>query len=123
MGFTAVVHSSSHHPCFMRPLPFDQHRHAAPPPPAGYHVEHHDFPNIPWKRLPALRAIAPEFYAHLASYPSWTGVIWRFLTDPSVGRRGVMTKREARTGGAPAPALTPACSMPLLRGVTAGAIR
>eukprot|EP00049_Salpingoeca_infusionum_P025892 m.22384 g.22384 ORF g.22384 m.22384 type:complete len:628 (+) comp8386_c0_seq2:125-2008(+) len=28
------------------------------------HVEHHDFAHIPWTRLPALRAIAPEFYSN-----------------------------------------------------------
>lgn len=28
----------------------------------NHHVEHHDFPNVPWYRLPALRRLAPEFY-------------------------------------------------------------
>merc|ERR1712192_146136 len=27
-----------------------------------YHVEHHDFPNCPWTRLPRIRKVAPEFY-------------------------------------------------------------
>lgn len=27
-----------------------------------HHVEHHDFPNIPWHRLPTLRRLAPDFY-------------------------------------------------------------
>src|SRR5207245_7373140 len=26
----------------------------------GYHNEHHDFPSVPWNRLPEIRAIAPE---------------------------------------------------------------
>jgi hypothetical protein len=83
-------------------------------------------------RLPLLRGIAPEFYAHLTSYPSWTGVIWRFITDPTVGAAGVMTKRVERSGGSkgallasspPASALfRPAAMMPLLKGVTASAI-
>lgn len=97
----------------------------------GYHVEHHDFPNIPWNRLPKLRHIAPEYYAHLTSYTSWTAVMWRFITDPSICITGVMTKRVARTGGAAvpasgrgkaAPAATPASAMPLLRGITSSSI-
>lgn len=34
----------------------------------GLHVEHHDFSNIPWTRLPQLRKIAPEFYDSLDQY-------------------------------------------------------
>ena len=50
----------------------------------GYHNEHHDFPNVPWTRLPALRAMAPEFYDHLPQHKSWPLVIWRFVVDPNV---------------------------------------
>lgn len=92
----------------------------------GYHVEHHDFPGIPWTRLAQLRGIAPEFYQHLTSYPSWTGVLWKFVTDPSVGINGVMTHRAVRTGGTkngdgaaiPAHRFKQALAMPLLRGIT-----
>lgn len=51
----------------------------------GYHNEHHDFPSIPWTRLPALRAIAKEFYEPLPAHTSWPYVTWKFITDPSVG--------------------------------------
>jgi sphingolipid delta-4 desaturase len=34
----------------------------------GYHNEHHDFPFVPWNRLPALKAMAPEVYDRLHSY-------------------------------------------------------
>jgi hypothetical protein len=77
-------------------------------------------------RLPQLRRIAPEFYNQLTSYPTWAAVIWKFITDPQVGARGVMTKRVMRTGGssgaAAAHLLTPASAMPLLRGILPGGI-
>ncbi|KIM42089.1 hypothetical protein M413DRAFT_444558 [Hebeloma cylindrosporum] len=51
----------------------------------GYHNEHHDFPSIPWTRLPALRALAPEFYDNIPSHPSWPMVIVNFIRDKEVG--------------------------------------
>ncbi|KNZ81612.1 Dihydroceramide delta(4)-desaturase [Termitomyces sp. J132] len=51
----------------------------------GYHNEHHDFPSVPWTRLPALRALAPEFYDVLPSHPSWPMVIVNFIRDKEVG--------------------------------------
>ncbi|CCA69538.1 related to dihydroceramide delta(4)-desaturase [Serendipita indica DSM 11827] len=51
----------------------------------GYHNEHHDFPSIPWTRLPALKALAPEFYDTLPSHPSWPMVIINFIRDAEVG--------------------------------------
>jgi sphingolipid 4-desaturase/C4-monooxygenase len=51
----------------------------------GYHNEHHDFPRIPGRRLPALKAMIPEYYDHLPSYTSWTKVIWDYIVDPTVG--------------------------------------
>jgi len=50
----------------------------------GYHNEHHDFPKIPWTRLPALKAMAPEFYDNLPFHTSWMLVLWKFLTDPRI---------------------------------------
>jgi sphingolipid delta-4 desaturase len=47
----------------------------------GYHNEHHDFVTVPWSRLPALRATAPEFYDTLYAHRSWTGLLIRFLFD------------------------------------------
>lgn len=91
----------------------------------GYHVEHHDFPNIPWNRLPKLRKIAPEYYNHLVSYDTWTQCMWRFITDRKVGVNGVMTKRVKRIGTGKAndgeKPFTHANNMPLLRGITAAA--
>ena len=50
----------------------------------GYHNEHHDFPSIPWNRLPQVRAMAPEWYNSLAYHTSWTKLLFRFLSDPKV---------------------------------------
>lgn len=60
----------------------------------GYHNEHHDFPSVPWTRLPQLRALAPEYYDTLPCHKSWPYVTWQFITDPKVG----MWSRAKRNG-------------------------
>lgn len=50
----------------------------------GYHNEHHDFPSVPWNRLPAVKRIAPEVYDALGSYNSWTRLLLVFLFDPRI---------------------------------------
>jgi sphingolipid 4-desaturase/C4-monooxygenase len=50
----------------------------------GYHNEHHDFAGISWNNLPKLRAVATEYYDNLKSYRSWTGVLLKFIFDPSM---------------------------------------
>jgi len=47
----------------------------------GYHNEHHDFPSVPWNRLPRIRALAPEFYNSLEYSTSWTKLWLAFLFD------------------------------------------
>lgn len=86
---------------------------------------------------PLLCAATAVPRSHLSSYSSWTACMWQFITDPSVGQAGVMTKRISRTGGdsptsdakdggkgmaAVARLFTPASAMPLLRGITPAAI-
>jgi sphingolipid 4-desaturase/C4-monooxygenase len=50
----------------------------------GYHNEHHDFPSIPWNRLPLIKKTAPSFYDKLASHRSWTKLFFRFLFDREI---------------------------------------
>lgn len=50
----------------------------------GYHNEHHDFATVPWNNLPKLTRIAPEYYASLASYRSWTAVLLNYIFDPNM---------------------------------------
>ncbi|KAG0149547.1 hypothetical protein CROQUDRAFT_653352 [Cronartium quercuum f. sp. fusiforme G11] len=51
----------------------------------GYHNEHHDFPSIPWTRLPKLRQIAKEYYDHLPRHESWPLVTLKFIFCTDVG--------------------------------------
>ena len=51
----------------------------------GYHIEHHDFPNIPWYKLPQVRVIAPEFYENLPQMDSYFKVIYEYIFDGSIG--------------------------------------
>lgn len=60
----------------------------------GYHNEHHDFPFVAWSRLPALRALAPEFYEPLATHESWCQTIWDFIFREDV----TLTSRIKRAG-------------------------
>ena len=58
----------------------------------GYHNEHHDFPSVPWNRLPELRRKAADAYDSLKSHSSWAGLFWRFLFD----RRISLFARQVR---------------------------
>lgn len=50
----------------------------------GYHNEHHDFPSIPWNRLPLIKKTAPGYYDCLRSHKSWTLLFFRFLFDKEI---------------------------------------
>ena len=50
----------------------------------GYHNEHHDFPSIPWNKLPALKNEAHEYYDSLKAHNSWTKLFLRFLLDKNI---------------------------------------
>ena len=63
----------------------------------GYHNEHHDFHEIPWTRLPKLKAMAPKFYDTLGCHRSWVALLVTFIFDP---RYSLNTRSESRTCGA-----------------------
>ncbi len=67
----------------------------------GYHNEHHDFPSIPWNRLPKLRELAPDYYDTLQSETSWTKLLLRFVFDP----RYTLHSRVERPGKQESPVL------------------
>lgn len=50
----------------------------------GYHNEHHDFPSVPWNKLPQLKKAAPEYYDTLVYHKSWFRLWLRFLFDPKL---------------------------------------
>jgi sphingolipid delta-4 desaturase len=62
----------------------------------GHHVEHHDFPAVPWNRLPQLTERAREHYATLGHVGSWIGLFLRYIFVRSV-------KVDAYVREAPAP--------------------
>ncbi|MES2112000.1 MAG: fatty acid desaturase [Bacteroidota bacterium] len=50
----------------------------------GFHNEHHDFPSIPWNKLPEIRKTAPEYYDTLHYHMSWTKLFFKFLFDREI---------------------------------------
>jgi len=50
----------------------------------GFHNEHHDFPSVPWNKLPELKRTAPSFYDTLLYHRSWTKLFFRFLFDKKI---------------------------------------
>jgi sphingolipid 4-desaturase/C4-monooxygenase len=45
----------------------------------NYHVEHHDFPDIPCKFLPRLKQIAPEFYLNINNFKGYAHIMTDYL--------------------------------------------
>jgi sphingolipid delta-4 desaturase len=65
----------------------------------GYHNEHHDFPSVPWNRLPRIREMAPWAYESLASHRSWGRLFVRFRFDREISlfARMVRVDRNGRS--------------------------
>jgi sphingolipid delta-4 desaturase len=60
----------------------------------GYHNEHHDFPSVPWNKLPQIRRIAPEAYDGLVHHKSWTKLLFRFLFDRNISLYSRIVRAE-----------------------------
>lgn len=60
----------------------------------GYHNEHHDFPSIPWNKLPQIKKMAPDYYDTLASHRSWTKLFFRFLFDREISLFSRVIRKE-----------------------------
>ncbi|QKJ29582.1 fatty acid desaturase [Mucilaginibacter mali] len=60
----------------------------------GYHNEHHDFPSIPWNKLPQIKSTAPAYYDSLQSHKSWTKLWLRFLFDREISLFNRILRKE-----------------------------
>ncbi|PWN91852.1 hypothetical protein FA10DRAFT_265686 [Acaromyces ingoldii] len=69
----------------------------------GYHNEHHDFPSVPWTRLPALRKMAPEFYDVLPHHTSWPLVTLQFILGEDSGLFARIKRVAKRPSASPSP--------------------
>lgn len=67
----------------------------------GHHNEHHDFPSVPWNRLPAVRRAVPEVYDALSSHRSWTRLLLRFVFDRRLSLFSRMIRSERGREGRP----------------------
>ena len=45
----------------------------------GYHNEHHDFPSVPWNKLPKIKKFASSYYDNLGYHTSYTVLLFQFL--------------------------------------------
>lgn len=63
----------------------------------GYHNEHHDFPSIPWNKLPQIKSKAPAYYDTLLSHTSWTKLWLRFLFDREISLFNRILRKDRGT--------------------------
>lgn len=65
----------------------------------GYHNEHHDFPSVPWNKLPQIKAQAPSFYNALFYHTSWVKLFFRFLFDKEISLYSRIVRKYRGPGG------------------------
>jgi sphingolipid delta-4 desaturase len=50
----------------------------------GFHNEHHDFPSVPWNKLPQLKKLADNHYETLGYHTSYTKLLFQFLFNREI---------------------------------------
>ncbi len=60
----------------------------------GYNNEHHDFPSVPWNKLPNIKEIAPEHYDNLVHHKSWVMLWIKFLFDSRLSLYSRMVRKN-----------------------------
>ena len=60
----------------------------------GYHNEHHDFPSVPWNRLPQIKKQAASYYDTLIYHRSWIKLFFRFLFDKEISLFSRLIRRN-----------------------------
>lgn len=50
----------------------------------GFHNEHHDFPSVPWNKLPEIRKFAGKHYNDLGHHTSYTRLLFQFIFDSKI---------------------------------------
>ena len=50
----------------------------------GYHNEHHDFPSVPWNKLPLVKKYADQHYKELGYHTSYTRLLFQFLFNKDI---------------------------------------
>ncbi len=55
-------------------------------------------PGVPWNALPKIKKLAPEFYSDLKSYRSWTGLLVRFIFDPTLSTYSRILRQPPQDG-------------------------
>ena len=65
----------------------------------GYHNEHHDFPSVPWNKLPQIKKNAPDYYDTLIYHTSWARLFFRFLFDKELSLFSRLVRKNR--GGVP----------------------
>ncbi len=60
----------------------------------GFHNEHHDFPSVPWNKLPQLKKSAPEYYESLKYHTSYVKLLFMFLFSQEVSLYSRIVRKE-----------------------------